>query len=544
MKIRKIFTAITALTLAVSMLAACGGNGASTDSSAGTVSQSSTADSTSGGREKVNDVMYKEGLPIVDPGTYSFTLFVDDSGEDDDYVMFPILEKQTGIKVELQKYPYTVAQEKLALALNSGDYADCIGGWTLSANDIMTLGMEEGVYIPLDKYFEDYCPKITEILGLEGVRDTMTTPDGHIYSIPYALEAPYVPFNPFINTKWLKNVGMEVPKTIDEFEKVLQAFKDKDANGNGNPNDEIPFTTGPDNKNLGLLCGWFGVSVDKYGFTMEGDKLAFGANTEAYKNGMKYLAGLYKKGLVDKEIFTQDSSQWKAKGANDGYGVSIMYHSLDIMPYNPGETPDWAPIPVLTGGTDKPVYLRNAYGNTVIKNQVVITDKAKNPEIICRWWDNLFQLENTIQSRFGPLDKLLFKEGEGKYRLADITKLSESEQKEYEWGNLFPQALPRYTPSGFKPIEDVPAFDEKKPVDTLYEPYLTKVIPDVWVTKDDATKMADSMTAIENYLKQKTAEWISGQVDIDKDWNSYLAQLNKLKVNELLEMRQKAMGMK
>lgn len=544
MKIRKIFTAITALTLAVSMLAGCGGNGATTDSSTSTASQSTTADSTSGGREKVNGVMYKEGLPIVDPGSYSFTLFVDDGQEDDIYVMLPILEKQTGIKVNLQKYPYTVAQEKLALALNSGDYADCIGGWTLKEQDILTLGMDEGVYIPLDKYYEDYAPKITEILGLEGVRNTMTTPDGHIYSIPYALEAPYVPFNPFINTKWLKNVGMEVPKTIEEFEKVLQAFKDKDANGNGNPNDEIPFTTGPDNKGLGLLAGYFGVSVDKYGFTMDGDKLAFGANTEQYKKGMKWLSDLYKKGLIDKEIFTQDSSQWKAKGAKDIYGASIMYASSDIMPYDPGVTPDWAPVPVLTGGSDKPVFLRNTYGTTVLKYQAVITDKAKNPEAIVRWWDNLFQLENTLQTHNGPLDITLFKTDDGGYRKIDTTTLTKEQQKEYDWGNLFPQSLPRYTPAGFKIKEDVPVYQEKPVVDKLYEPYLTKVIPDVWVSAEDSTKMADSMTAIENYLKQKTAEWISGQVDIEKDWDAYLKQLDKLKINELVEMRQKAMGMK
>lgn len=37
---------------------------------------------------------------------------------------------------------------------------------------------------------------------------------------------------------------MKMPETYDELVTVLQAFKDKDANGNGDVNDEIPFGSG------------------------------------------------------------------------------------------------------------------------------------------------------------------------------------------------------------------------------------------------------------------------------------------------------------
>ena len=153
-------------------------------------------------REK-EDIMYTEGLPIVDAGDYSFSLFVDGGSGDTVPTMFPILEEQTGVSVELQSYAYEIAQEKYALALSSGDYADCIGGWCLSAKDVLNYGVDMGVFVPLEDYFEQYCPRISEILELEGVRETMTAPDGHIYSIPYVIEAPEVDFNPYINKKWL-----------------------------------------------------------------------------------------------------------------------------------------------------------------------------------------------------------------------------------------------------------------------------------------------------------------------------------------------------
>ena len=36
--------------------------------------------------------------------------------------------------------------------------------------------------------------------------------------------------------EWLDNLGLEVPTTYQEFEDVLTAFKEQDANGNGDPN--------------------------------------------------------------------------------------------------------------------------------------------------------------------------------------------------------------------------------------------------------------------------------------------------------------------
>ncbi len=544
MKLKKVI----ALTLVASVFATTALTGCSSKKSDGekstaeTNAATSTETASSDGREKVDGVMYKEGLPIVDPGSYTFSLFVDDASETGQYYMMDELQKQTGVTVELQQYPYDVAKEKYSLALSSGDYADCIGGWTVLDSDVLTYGVDMKTFIPLEDYFEKYCPNITAMLNLEGVREAMTAPDGHIYSIPYVLEAPEVDFNPYINTKWLKNLGLEMPKTTEELRTVLKAFKEKDANGNGDPNDEIPFAFDPDNRHLGYLCGWFGMSVDNYGFTMVDDKLTFGANSEQFKNGIKFLNSLYKEGLLDQEMFTQDKSQWKAKGSQDLYGVSMMYGSGDIMPYDAGVTPDWVPLSVLSaedGST--PVYLKSTYGTTVLKNQVVITDNAKNPEAICRWWDNVMAMDNSVQINCGPLDKVVFKEGDG-YRAIDIKTLSEEEQTKYNWSNLWPQSLPKYLPKGFALIEDVPMFKEKPVVDKQYEPFLTKsIIPTYWANAEDASSMAELQTSIKNYLDQKIAEWVSGQEDIDKGWDSYIKQLDNLGLQQYIEMRNKAL---
>jgi putative aldouronate transport system substrate-binding protein len=537
MKRKRLIASILVATLSfTTLLSGCGKKDSTTK-------ESSEAEATVDESGKVNGVMYAEGLPIVDAGDYSFSLFVDDSTATGEFYMMDELEKQTGVKVDLQYYPYDIAKERLSLDLSSGDYADCIGGWTLTDKEILTYGVQMGTFVPLEDYFEKYCPNIMAILDQEGVRETMTAPDGHIYSIPYVMEAPQVDFNPYINTRWLKNLGLEMPKTTEELRTVLKAFKEQDANGNGDPNDEIPFSFNPDQKQLGYLCGWFGMSVDEFGFTMVDDKLTFGANTEEFKNGISYLRSLYADGLLDQEMFTQDNAQWKAKGGQDLYGVCMMYGSGDIMPYDAGVKPDWEPLNILDSETGvAPVWLKKTYGTNVLKTQVVITDKAKNPAAICRWWDNVFALENSIQINRGPLDKVVFKEGDT-YRAIDTNTLTEEEKEKYNWSNLWPQSLPKYIPNGFRFAEDNPMYEEKPVVDEQYGPYLTKeVIPSYWASEEDAAKLTDLQTSIKDYITQKMAEWIAGQADIDKEWDSYVEQLDKLDLKEYVELRQKALN--
>ena len=45
----------------------------------------------------------------------------------------------------------------------------------------------------------------------------------------------------FINKTQLDNLGLDVPTTLGELKDVLVAFRDNDANGNGDASDEIPM---------------------------------------------------------------------------------------------------------------------------------------------------------------------------------------------------------------------------------------------------------------------------------------------------------------
>lgn len=488
---------------------------------------------------KINGVMYKEGLPIVDEGAYTFSLFADDSTETGEFWMLNEFEKQTNVKVDLRLLPYETAIERLNLDLNSSDYADVIAGWTLSDSLVLTQGVQQGTFIPLEDLIKEYAPNIEAILNLPGVREKMTAPDGHIYTIPYATGDTTIGFSPWINTKWLANVGMEMPKTTEEFEAVLKAFKEKDANGNGNANDEIPFSADPNNKHIEAMAGWFGMPMNKQGFAMKGDEAVYAGISTEYREFLKWFNSLYKQGLIDAELFTQDSATWEGKGNKDMYGVSIAYKSNEFSGrVETSEKGDHDPLPVLNvdkGG----IWLRDTNGFSVFRTQAVITDNAKNPEVIIRWFDNAFELENGIGCNRGPVGKVVFKEGDS-YRAIDTKTLPEDEQEKVSWNNLWPQSVPKYLPAGFKFLEDNPTFDEKKALENAYEPYLTKeIIPSFWVPVDKIDQYADIATAIVDYFTQQQALFITGQLDPNDDaqWKAYADGLYGLGLETYLEIR-------
>ena len=501
------------------------------------------------------------GLPIVDE-TVTFTMLIDDSYTAEDHaLMYDYLEEQTNVHVELMLFPYQTALERMNIMLSTGNYPDVIAGWLLGTKNILNEGMTDGIFLPLDELIDAYCPNITEVLDIPGVRASMTLPDGHIYSIPYVVGEPEATFKPYINQIWLENVGMDMPTTPEELKEVLIAFRDNDANGNGELDDEIPFSGDPNNLNLGMLAGWWG--VDAFGggdypyFSMVDGKLLFGANTDEYRTFLEYFADLYAEGLVDPEIFTQDLETWKAKGKDDLYGVSIAYGPGDfISDYDKETEPElrekygwnrFTVLPVLAG-CENPIFHRNSYGVTLFRTQMAITNKCDEEKagIILRWFDNLYTEENSRQSQSGLLGSKLEKIGDGVYRELDMSDWTEEQKTAQDWGHIFTQSMPRYYHDsvvlGFGAEEVELSMNDY--CDEVYAPYLNDTFVKVWASDEaDVARSSILTTDINTYVKTAMAQFISGEKELnDTTWAEYCAQLETYGLQELIEINCRTLG--
>ncbi|HEU5139913.1 MAG TPA: extracellular solute-binding protein, partial [Bacillales bacterium] len=249
------------------------------------------------------------GFPVVDEkitltvkGGYNQT----NGAKWNEKKLIQMMEEKTNVHADWQLTPDQGWGDKQNLLLAGGDLPDVM--LNLNLGNITKYGAQ-GALIPLEGLIKKYAPNLSRIFKeYPEVRRLVTSPDGHIYILPRVDMSP-VEISPgnnlWINKEWLKNVGMEMPTTTAEFKQVLQAFKTKDANGNGDPNDEIPFSFiwgdsgGRSNNGLvGAIYGSFGIVNTRRDNTLviDGDVKYVPVQPEL-KKGIKYLHSLYSEGL-------------------------------------------------------------------------------------------------------------------------------------------------------------------------------------------------------------------------------------------------------
>jgi putative aldouronate transport system substrate-binding protein len=330
-----------------------------------------------------------------------------------------------------------------------------------------------------------------------------------------------------------------MPETTDDFKNTLIAFRDRIPPVNGQR--IIPYSASPNNLNVGAIAGWFGVNAFGY-FAMMDGRLEITITRPEYKEFLKYFADLYANGLVDQELFSQDEQSYRAKGRQGLYGAAYSYQPSEFAPQvrndNTVNQYDYEALPVLRApGVTKPTYRRATDFVVPVPYHAVITDNAKNPLTIIRWFDNLYDETNSLAATWGPLGIRFEQLPDGTYRETPNGRSLEARE---EASPAFFGSMPRFVRPGTRvqPPEGMGAeYSYTEVRDALYEPYLDQMIPFAWSDERTGQQISQLTQAIGFYYDQKMAEWITGQADIESQWDTYLADLDNLGINELLEIR-------
>lgn len=151
-------------------------------------------------------------------------------------------EKAAGISVKWDTYVNSDWGDKKAVVMSGGDLPDTFWG-SISLND-SDIAQNQASFISLEDYIDKDMPNLKKAFKEDPAPKAMvTSPDGHIYSLPKKLPMrPTIANQLFINKTWLDKLGLAMPDTYEDFIDVLTAFKNDDPNGNGKQ-DEFP--TGP-----------------------------------------------------------------------------------------------------------------------------------------------------------------------------------------------------------------------------------------------------------------------------------------------------------
>lgn len=150
------------------------------------------------------------------------------------------MAKDANVTLEIEQISGGWDEIKSTL-LASGDIPDMIiGKDAIVSSDIAQF---KDLFADMSGMIDEYAPNIRKAFDAHPELEYLaTSSDGGVYGIPkYQRYWPRTYLRQMINVQWLENLGLEMPTTFDEFYDVLVAFKEKDADGDGDPGNEIPM---------------------------------------------------------------------------------------------------------------------------------------------------------------------------------------------------------------------------------------------------------------------------------------------------------------
>lgn len=485
------------------------------------------------------------------------------------------LEDKLGIDIEFYMLSVNAEDVKTQISLlatGGDDLPDILLTTALTPEAILNYG-SNGVFAELDEYVSDpeKMPNYNAITGEDKkiMTNAQTQADGHVYSLSrYEPETwNLTPNRTFINKAWLDKLGLDVPTTTEELKEVLLAFKNEDPNGNGIA-DELGV--------YGWQSGYYGQNIIASimnSFEFWNDNLQNGGlalsddgttviapfTQEGWKEGLKYMHELYELGVLSAATFTDSSTQYSATLNEETNCVGLTSSgSLGSWPSaatnkNFLEMKLIAPLEGPEGKAYTP-YVEYSPAQVAF-----VFEGTEHMDTVIRFLDELYDPYTSIISRFGEegvdwtQDEEFLSTTSNSYIAAGFYDGASISYISNHWlevtNKTWRAVVPRYSTLEFanSVTNGMVEFDPESPVqlnaknqEYYYESHPEHILPLLHYTVDEAGEIQQALTNIPDYVEQAMARFITGDLDIDRDWDSYLSNLENMGLSRWLKVAQQA----
>ena len=543
-------------------LAGCGGNTAGGNSGTAdalaTQEQGSAAVESAGGGETKDAPV---DIPQPDPDerySISYTGMWSGADYEDGSYIETMIEDALNVDITVEK---AETNDTIDLLLASGEMPDC--GWF---NKTVNWMYEQELARTIPRAMvEYYCPKLIEYYEEFPLMYEMTLdPENedqfrYLTGITFQFVDYYLP-NDYYRYDWILDLGIDLGVNVEQisdniyvaddgielskFLEIMDAFVNKDPNHTG-ARDTVGVTA------PSLTQGVFFSGYDFYtGVNDVNGRAEQYYVMDEYKEFLKGFADMYKRGLIDPEIITGDRTlSWeKVNNQTAGYWITSTnslnswaverppltliekYPDVKILA-TPGVKPDGGEVKARTNESP-------AYGSFFVNANV---DDQKLAKIL--------QFLNYTLFGDGDLDihASLFYGEKG---------------VDWEWDETgeMPVKL-NVMPSGKKGTWTFGQYGQDRDVTrwTTYEPLFVaglkywsaeengswmkwQTIPyksDIRSETDYATISSEISSDVWAYVNNYCTEAVLGQIDVDATWDDYLAELDRMGYNKMMDELEK-----
>lgn len=338
-----------------------------------------------------------------------------------------------------------------------------------------------------------------------------------------------------IRQDWLDKLGLKVPTDIEEWHRVLTAFKNEDPNGNGIA-DEIPF----DDLRYSIFGAAFGV-FEGISLNRE-NQVIYGPMEDEYKEFLTTMNQWYEEGLIGQSAVTGSSKWSDANIIND---ISGAFYGLDnawrvylpsLLETNGEAMLTAVPIPKAEDGES---YASMANLKTHIRNQVtVITSACRNPEAAMRIIDYMYSEEGSDYLTWGIEGETYQVGANGsKYLLPGALEIAEDGYINLHHVAIGHIAFPKYDGETVV-LQTYP--EEQLVAEKVWANCNTSLIypPNILFSVKDRQKVNELLTDIGKYVEEMRMAYVTGEESLDT-FDEFRATLVEMGIEEVIEIYSK-----
>ncbi len=401
MKIKKVIALMISSLVITSSVLGCS-KSLTTDSKTGPAGNAAQATGTAEGKAAGSEYAGLK-LPLSDKKItltmYAGTMDTNLSTVAKDYnenAFFKELEKRTNVHIEFQTVPQG-STDAFNLMIASGELQDLIMAPS-SYQEGLDAGVDDGIYLDLTPYLDTYLSDYNKLRSQSPeIKKNTVTDAGRVVSLYQIYTEKQQPFMGLMMRKdWLDECGLEVPKTVSQWEKVLTAFKEKEG----------AYAPLEVCGNLGFYGQGFNVASNVFvgNYLNKNGKVVYNDTTDDMKAFLTVMADWYKKGLIDPDFMTKQNSFFadSAMVTSGQTGVFLTMYTLADMYKAMSKDPDFelvavqAPIPDSgePGKIGLPSVDLGGMG-------MAVSASCKEKEIAMQWLDYLFTKEGTLLANYG-----------------------------------------------------------------------------------------------------------------------------------------------
>lgn len=423
------------------------------------------------------------------------------------------------------------------LMMSTGDTTD---GIYYAWNPVRTAQYSSaGLIQNIAPYIEEFMPNLHALIESDPlVKKQLVSADGGIYFVPWITADPTLVYGEgfSIRQDWLEKYSLAVPTTPEELYTALKTFHDNDANGNG-LNDEI-ITGYPSQINRSAYA--FG-TADDWHYLADGKTVAFGPTTDNYREWLRWMNRLYADGILDPDCFSWESDIYMKKAQENRVGVYVDNPGVFARMMKDGEangiTMVYAPMAYMEyNGVQS--NLSSAVRRYVQPYGVAVTSSCEDVGRFLQYFDWMFTKEGNDIMNWGVAG-VSYTEENGVRTFTD----SVLNDPTYEPGT----ALSRYAHPSFVGIQNPEArqklfTDAQNAFVTAWSTSNSSLAlePFIAFTPEESTINTNKWTDLKTTYESWRDKFITGEKNVETDWEAFQAELKAYGVEDLQAIRQAA----